>query len=475
MKIYHIHNIFSYIFCRVNRRLISHHRHSVVHTPRCYYPKVSFPINDNIHVKQILLSEIDQSVSPVFKYHHICRNDTQRFCFYDENYFCICQQDHYRAECFVHDPQLDHCENCLSRGKCLQGDPKDPNDFICLCPSCHQGHRCEFSMQAFGFTLDSLLVNYSKEVKIIYVSIVCLLFIIGLFNNFCSFVTFKRPIPRKFGVGNYLLIVSCLNQIALLCLLFKFIEITVGIIDVGSCKAVSYFLSVMTRSTYWLTSWITVDRLLMIIFPTSSFLKNPRLSIGISVSTLIILFSMHVHEIIYYTIIQHLSTDSSICVTNFDTKLISTYNRISTLIHYLFPFFIQIICITFLIVLAARSRMKAMGHRMTFGEVLKKQFETQKELYVTPMIIVLSALPQAILTFSFACTQLSDWQRHTLLGSYLLSYAPQVLGFILFVLPSTSYKKEFYKTFIGKKSLKWMSSKKKSNTTIMKTKTKTSK
>ena len=155
--------------------------------------------------------------------------------------------------------------------------------------------------------------------------------------------------------------------------------------------------------------------------------------------------------------------------------MISTYNRISTLIHYLFPFFIQIICITLLIVLAARSRVKTIGQKMTFGEVLKKQFETQKELYITPTIIILSALPQAILTFSFACTELNDWQRHTLLGSYLLSYAPQVLGFILYVLPSTSYKKEFYETFIGKKSLKWMLNKKKSKTTIMKTKTKTSK
>jgi hypothetical protein len=227
----------------------------------------------------------------------------------------------------------------------------------------------------------------------------------------------------------------------------------------------------MTRSTYWLTSWITIDRLFIVLFPTSSSLKNPRLAIGMSVSTSIVLLVMHIHEIIYYTTIQHLSTGSTICVTNFDTSLISTYNRISTLIHYLFPFFIQVICITFLIVLAARSRMKTIGHRMTFGEVLKKQFETQKELYVTPTIIVLSTLPQAILTFSLACIQLSDWQRHTLLGSYLLSYAPQVLGFILYVLPSTSYKKEFYETLIGKKSLKWMLNKKKSENTILKTKT----
>jgi hypothetical protein len=117
--------------------------------------------------------------------------------------------------------------------------------------------------------------------------------------------------------------------------------------------------------------------------------------------------------------------------------------------------------------------MKTIGQKMTFGEVLKKQFESQKELYVTPTIIILSALPETILTFSFACTELNDFQRHTLLCSYFLSYFPQVLGFILYVLPSTSYKKEFDETFIGKKSLKWMLNKKKNKTNIIKTKTKT--
>jgi hypothetical protein len=126
-----------------------------------------------------------------------------------------------------------------------------------------------------------------------------------------------------------------------------------------------------------------------------------------------------------------------------------------------------------LIVLAARSRVKTVGQNMTFGEVLKKQFATQKELYITPTIIILSALPQIIFTFSFACTQLSDWQRHTLLASYLFSYTSQVLGFILYVLPSTTYKKEFYETFIGKKYSKFMLSKKTNKPTILKTKTKT--
>ena len=393
----------------------------------------------------------NSSVPIVFRFHHICRVDTQRFCFHDENYLCICESNHYGAECFGQNPRLDHCDKCLSGGKCLQGDEKDPNDFICLCPSCHQGRRCEFNFQPFGFTLDSLLVDYSREVKIIHVVLAFIIFIIGLFHNFCSFVTFKRPAPRKFAVGNYLFIVTCLNQVALLCLLFKFIQITFGISYVGSCKVISFFFSVFTRSTYWLTSWITVDRLLIILFPSSVSLKKPRRAIGISVITLIVLVGMHVHEIIYYTIIEHFPTGSSICVTNFDISVVSTYNRISTLIHYLLPFIIQIISITFLIVRVARSRVKTTGETITFGQVLKKQFQTQKELYVTPMIIVLSALPQTIITFSLSCTQLVDWQQHTLLGAYLFSYAPQMLGFVLYVLPSTSYKKEFGQTSFGKK------------------------
>ena len=48
------------------------------------------------------------------------------------------------------------------------------------------------------------------------------------------------------------------------------------------------------------------------------------------------------------------------------------------------------------------------------------------------------------------CNEPLIWQRHALLIGYFLSYAPQLLGFILFVLPSTSYLKEFRETSIAK-------------------------
>jgi len=203
--------------------------------------------------------------------------------------------------------------------------------------------------------------------------------------------------------------------------------------------------------------------------PTSRALKNSCLAIGVGVGTLIIVLGMHVHEIIYYTVIQDISTGLSICVSNFNIASISNYNRISTLIHYLFPFCVQVASITLMIVLVARSRVKTVGKKMTFHQVLKKQFQTQKELYVTPVVIVLSALPQTILTFSFACTQLTNWQRHIFLGAYLLSYSPQVLSFFFHVLPSTSFKKEFGETAVGKKLSNWMLSKKVAEVIVLNT------
>jgi hypothetical protein len=127
-----------------------------------------------------------------------------------------------------------------------------------------------------------------------------------------------------------------------------------------------------------------------------------------------------------------------------------------------------VIGITLVIILAARSRNKTGNGKTSFRQVLVKQFHMQKELYLTPMIIILSGLPRTILTFSFACTQLTILYRSILLITYLLSYTPQVLGFILYVLPSTTYKKEFSETLIAKMFLSGMFNKKKSRLTVPK-------
>ncbi|CAF1530044.1 unnamed protein product [Adineta ricciae] len=277
----------------------------------------------------------------VFAYHHICRNNISRFCFYDLNYFCFCQPEHKRARCFGHNPSTDRCDSCLSDGKCIKGSLQLSNDFVCLCRSCHQGRQCEFNSQLFSRTVDSLLSTDLMVVQSIYTGLVIIMFSFGLFTNFCSFVTFKRVEPRKLGVGNYLLAVTVLNQFSLLCLLFKFIQILLASVQLSngtSCKVVSYLLSVCTRSTYWLTSWIAVDRLLLVLFPAGILLKRPRLAIYSSLITLVGLLAMHVHEIYVYRIIRDPDLSVSLCVIDIDRDVILNYNRVNTFIHHMLPF-----------------------------------------------------------------------------------------------------------------------------------------
>jgi hypothetical protein len=218
-------------------------------------------------------------------------------------------------------------------------------------------------------------------------------------------------------------------------------------------------LSVSIRCSFWLTSWIAIERVCYVLFPFATLLKKPRVATIITVSTLLVVGVMHIHELIFYMKIIDPNGQST-CVVNYPLK-VRTYDRISVLIHYIIPFCIQIFSITILIILVARSRSRTGNNHDTFIEYLKRQFKSQKELYITPSVIILSGLPQTILSFSFACLELVSWQQHTLLLAYFLSFAPQLLGFVLFVLPSSNYMKEFQATKLSKTILfRWIISNK---------------
>jgi hypothetical protein len=198
-----------------------------------------------------------------------------------------------------------------------------------------------------------------------------------------------------------------------------------------------------------------MERLCMVLFPTSVTLKNPRVSLGMTIFAILAVSGMHIHEVLHYTTIVDLSytaVNITLCVTSYTHSFVSVYNRVNVLVHYFVPFLIQVISITIIVIQTAFSRARTSdSRRQTFGELFKKQFRSQKEQYVTPMIIVFSALPQAILSFTYACSELKQlWQRYTLLTAYFLSYLPQMLGFIVHVLPSTTFATEFRQTIVGK-------------------------
>ena len=390
----------------------------------------------------------------IFKYHYLCRNFTELFCFYDSSYLCICHTNHTRVQCFRHDPLLDHCDLCVSGGQCVRGDLNDSNSFLCLCPYCYQGRQCQFSLQPFGFTLDLLIASDTMTIKCLYNIIVFIIVIFGAFNNFCSFLTFKRPRPRRNSVGIYLLQISILNQLTLFCLMCNFIHILLASFDYVndiSCKIINYILFVLTRSAYWLSSWVTIDGLAMVLFPTVKSWKDPRLAIKKSLITFSILFGLHIHDLFYYVSIKQIDMQTTVCVTNFNRMFFSTYDRINSIINSTVPCIIQVISISLIIVRLTRSRANIGQKQLMYKQILREQFKKQKELFIIPITIIFSSLPQVILAFILACTQMSSFQRHIFLISYLFSYIPHTLGFILYVLPSHTFKKEFSQTSLAKR------------------------
>ena len=56
------------------------------------------------------------STISIFFYHRICQfNQNKSYnCFRDWNYFCICDINHYRAECFGYNHSIDACSYCVS-------------------------------------------------------------------------------------------------------------------------------------------------------------------------------------------------------------------------------------------------------------------------------------------------------------------------------------------------------------------------
>lgn len=398
-------------------------------------------------------------INPI-KYHSLCNQNISLLCFHDDSYLCICDENHIRSECFVYDKNLDQCSSCLNEGQCLKED-QSKSEFVCLCRQCYYGKLCQFSIESVGFTLDSLIIQIKKSIQVISLIFSFLIFFIGGITNYANLITFKRPNLRKTNIGIYLILFSLTSQYCLFSLVLKIIIILFdSLMNKLTCKIISYMLSVSIRYSFWLTSWISIERLCYLLFPFLNLLKKPYIAKRISFVTLILISIMHIHEIIYYISIKD-SNEQNACVVNYPFR-IRSYDRINVLIHYAIPFCIQIISITILIILAARSRSRATknnNNREIFLQYLKKQFHTQKELYILPLVIIFSSLPQIILSFSFACSKLVEWQQYSLLIAYFLSYAPQLLGFILFVLPSTNYIKEFQETNLSKTLVfRWISS-----------------
>ncbi|CAF1972195.1 unnamed protein product [Rotaria magnacalcarata] len=444
------------------------------------------------------IESLGTDFSPI-QYHYICINNESLLCFYDNYYLCICNKNHTGVECFHYYHQLDQCSYCLAEGRCLKGDS---NHFLCLCPSCYSGHQCEFNSKSFTFTLDQLfytdLISIHKQKTFYLIIIIFLLvFLIGIPNNVFSFVTFKREMCLRTGIGHYLLYVSLVNQLNLGFLLGRLIHLSLiifipqpfSIINNIFCKLFNYFLICSTRISYWFSSFVALERVFTTIFINVQWFKKSHIARRLMFFTFILILISSSYELIFIKFFIRIENNvSTMCVMDFSSSYQSTWiliHQIISILHFILPILINLLSTIAIIFIVIKNKMnihmanryqittnvkqstminnsKTEDHKIVerrdrlnlLRDVLNehKEMITRPILTLIPSIFSLFSFPFFIVSFSLGCQTLETNQlRYLLMSSYFISFIPQIVTFFLYIYPSTFYTKQWKTTIIARR------------------------
>ena len=446
--------------------------------------------NHHPHVNSI--ATVDLSV---FQYHSVCQQHRNLSCFYDDKYLCLCEEHHQRVECLNYDPKTDGSEKCLARGRCVQS--RRDKASLCICPSCHSGHRCQFNFESFAFTLDQLfyadLSSSNRQLRsFVFYSLLIgpwILFFLGLGNNLSSFVTFRQKQSLQNGIGQYLYFMSLFNQINLTFLLIRLTHLTINIaspytsplFDNLFCKFSNYFLISSTRIIYWLSSLIAVERVYVVLFLQGIWLKKPRTARRFLFTLVVIVLLCSSYEL--YLVRSEITSEdgfNAICTMNFPTHTSAwTFlHMVVTILDSLVPFSINLISTVVIIYTVTKKKFNANTHhrpvrdptsrislilqeqsdRSTISEEEKRtRFQLLKEVLVenkglvfapaVTLIPQLFALPFFIASFTLTCQNLHHNRlRYLLTVSYLAQFIPQLTSFYLYISPSSFYQRQWQST-----------------------------
>jgi hypothetical protein len=407
---------------------------------------------------------------PIFrrvKYYHVpCQQKRELGCFHDRNHFmCLCTSDR-RANCFSFDQdvkpscqQMSYCEN---GGQCYQDHLTCPTAAICACPTCFFGARCQLSTQGYSIPLDVTLGyriqpkrSFSHQSLEFLVSIVVTVVMLtaGLINGLFSILTFQRKTPRKVGCGIYLLAASIISLFTMSMFTLKFVSfaliqlliITNRTVLIGQCICIDFLFKVFLQTGDWLYACVAIERL---VNSVRGVLFNKRRSRQVArwviLGVFLIVIGTSIHEPLNRALIDDEEEQRTWCVVRYAqtySAFLTSYTSVMNIIHLLGPFFINIISTFCLIISTARHRSNAQ-QKLSYRTHLYNELRQHKNLIISPIGLIILALPRLILTFVIECMKSARDSVTLFLIGYFISFVPPILTFVVFILPSKAYRKE---------------------------------
>jgi hypothetical protein len=440
---------------------------TIQRSDRC--PNISEVLNETI---------IQWSLIRRIKYYHLpCQNQLLNLsCFHDDVHICLCYDfgQQRLSNCFNFDHKMEfNCQGqsvCGKDGKCLQDIPDCPTRSICICNSCFYGRRCQFSTHGFGLSLDSILgyhilpsvsLNHQPFIIKMSLSLTIIFLIGGLVDSILSIMTFKNKVVRDVGCGLYLLGSSITTLLTMIMFGLKFIILLLAQMTIISnrsflsmqCYSIDFLLRIGLSMDQWLNACVATERAFTVIKGAKFSKKKSKLAAKFVIILLVIIIvGTSIHDPISRGLIDEESNDDddnvkrTWCIVNYGSVL-QVYNSMINTIHFLGPFLINLI--SSIILITKKSRQQAKIHKQRpYKEILIEQFKENKHLLTAPIVLVILAFPRLIITFVSKCMKSSN-DSWLFLTGYFISFVPPMLTFIVFILPSTFYKKEFRKSIVG--------------------------
>lgn len=411
----------------------------------------------NSHI--LLLPHIRQ----VKHFHVLCRNHSDLKCFYDKLYMCLCTSEHY-ANCFKFNRYSSLCRDnvhCQNGAKCLQYNPTCQRETTCICIDCFVGDRCQFYAKGLGLTLDDILryeiipymsMNNQSGLLKWSSAMTFIMLVGGLINSVFSVLTFRRKDSREVGCGVYLLASSITSLLTVSIFTFKFWFLVLTQINTsisrsilrGGCILLEFVLKLCLYTDTWLNACVALERSIS-VYKGVNFNKilSKRIARWVILILPFFITASIIHEPLYRDLFDDKEEQRLWCVFHYSQSM-HNYNTFVLFFHFLGPFCANLFSALFIIFSGTRRRATAQTRR-TYHQHLREQLVTNKNLILSPIILVILSVPRLVLSFLSGCVKASRDSWLYLLG-YFISFIPSVTVFLVFVLPSPLYRTQFRKS-----------------------------
>jgi hypothetical protein len=417
-----------------------------------------------VHISELLDIQIGQL--PRWhraKYYHIpCQTRIGLVCFYDNDYFmCLCDIDRH-ANCFKFNYRREHnCPGynyCENGGLCNVDNGTCPTVSACVCTKCYYGNRCQFTSTGSSLSLDGILgysiwpnVPFSRQPVAVKVSatLTVVMFVIAIINGVLSIITFRTKRSLGVGCGFYLFassITSCLT-ITMFTLKFVLLVLSQMLIITNysfllfNCIIVDMFLKSFVAIGEWLYACVAIERTFTIYIGVNfNKTKSKKMAKWIIFAICIFTLTSYIHDPIHRALLEDNEEQRKWCVVRYSSS-IQIYASFINIFHFLLPLSINVISVLLTMILIARQKFKMDG-KQTYREHLLKQFQQHKHGLFSSFFLIIIAMPRLIISFVSECMKSARNPWLYLVG-YFVSFASPLFVFVLFILPSEFYRKEF--------------------------------